>query len=92
MTGFGRTDANVGRWLLAERPTCRQPPLPMPHSEGGTEDRQPHASAPIAGPSVLPSHTGEPVVNGFLVRAIGWVLRTNMFILTRAEAHELADL
>lgn len=41
------------------------------------------------GPS---SRAGERVVNGFHVHAIGWVLTANMFTLTPAEAHELADL
>lgn len=31
-------------------------------------------------------------MNGFHVHAIGWVLITNAFILTPAEAHELTDL
>lgn len=31
-------------------------------------------------------------MNGFHVHAIGWVLTANMFTLTQAENHELADL
>lgn len=31
-------------------------------------------------------------MNGFHLHAIGWVLTANMFTLTPAEAHELADL
>jgi hypothetical protein len=42
-------------------------------------------------PSQL-SPAGERVVNGFHVHAIGWVLTTNAFTLTPAEAHGLTDL